>query len=121
MGIIAADRKQSAMIAEGVIPSLQILIRSREKICEQEVRIAAVRPESIKEHHQLIHLPRVGKEIVNLNSVCLGFLPVLRFGWIRGDGQAAVALLLRSNLLRCLRTQRRRIWRTGDEQEPVAI
>src|ERR1700738_94318 len=70
MSIVPGDAHQSASAGrDDVVPTLQVLRRPSEKVCEHQIGIAAVGPEPIKEHHRRIYPPRVRKQIVNFYAV----------------------------------------------------
>ena len=58
-----------------LVPLRQILHRPAVEVSEQQVRIAAVGPESVKEHHEWFDFPRVGEEIVDFDAFVISCIP----------------------------------------------
>src|SRR5438270_9091 len=101
MSIIAGSRDEFTIAAtDRLVPYPQILIRTREEICEHQIRIASIGPQPIKKQCEATWLSRVREQVVNLDPVDGSRLPILRFGRISRDRQSAICRLLIDNLLR---------------------
>src|SRR6185295_3840157 len=85
-----------------LVPPFKTLSGSLIKSCEQQIRITAIGPESIEEHHDGVYLACVGVNIVNLDAVITAGSPTLELLRVCHHVQAITAS--RENFLRRMLT-----------------
>src|SRR5215471_11537706 len=119
--VVAGNRHQlSRRVPNRVVPPAQVLPGPGKEVCKHQIRITSVGPQSIKEHDDRIYLSRIGEKVINLNAICRGGLPVLRFRRVGDERQSATGLLLCDDFLGRTAAGNCRVGGAGNQQQTIA-
>src|SRR5713226_1478697 len=70
MRVVAGNHRQPASAREGsFVPLFKVFGGPREKVCEYQIGVAAIRPEPVEESYERICVAGVGEQIVNFHAI----------------------------------------------------
>src|SRR6267378_260114 len=98
MRVVSRSSYELALLLDLIVPQPEVFGGSFVKVREQQIRITAIGPKAVEEHHQRIDMARVRVNIVNLDALVATRAPALELLGVSNENQAIIAT--RQNLPR---------------------